>query len=253
MGKANAKITQRALSTLALTIFLAPVASAACRDFVNQGASYAVCEFDTRKSDVRLFLRDGQGEIYGGFSSLKSALENKGESLAFAMNAGMYGKDRAPVGLYIEGGKTLHPANARAGKGNFHMKPNGVFWVDGAKAGVTETGRFLALRLHPAYATQSGPLLVVGGRINPHIHDSGSSEKIRNGVCVAEGHLLRFAISNQPVTFHAFAHLFRERLQCPDALFLDGSISSLYAPSLGRNDMFRPMGPIVGVVENKNL
>jgi uncharacterized protein YigE (DUF2233 family) len=251
MGNANAKITPRALSTLALTIFWAPVASAACRDFVEQGASYAVCEFDARKSDARLFLRDGKGEIYGGFSSLKAALESKGESLAFAMNAGMYGEDRAPVGLYIQGGKTLHPANTQACKGNFHMKPNGVFWVDGAKAGVTETARFLALKFHPAYATQSGPLLVVGGRINSHIHDSGSSEKIRNGVCVAEGHFLRFAISNQPVTFHAFAHLFRERLQCPDALFLDGSISSLYAPSLGRHDMFRPMGPIVGVVETK--
>jgi uncharacterized protein YigE (DUF2233 family) len=66
---------------------------------------------------------------------------------------------------------------------------------------------------------------------------------------VAEGHIVRFAISNQPVTFHQFARLFRDRLRCPDALFLAGSISALYATSVSRHDRFRPMGLIVGVVE----
>jgi uncharacterized protein YigE (DUF2233 family) len=127
-----------------------------------------------------------------------------------------------------------------------------VFWVDGVRAGVTETSRFLKQGLHPDFATQSGPMLVIGGRINPHIHDRGTSEKVRNGVCVSRGHIVHFAISNRPVTFHEFAHLFRERMKCADALFLDGSISSLYAPSLLRNDRFMPMGPIIGVVRKKD-
>ncbi|PPD02978.1 MAG: hypothetical protein CTY30_13040, partial [Methylocystis sp.] len=57
-----------------------------------------------------------------------------------------------------------------------------------------------------------------------------------------------------PVTFHEFALLFRDRLHCPDALFLDGgSASGLYAPSLSRHDRFIPaMGPILGVVEKAN-
>jgi uncharacterized protein YigE (DUF2233 family) len=232
---------------------VAPLAAGAapCQDMDEAGASYTVCEFDARRSTIRLFLRDAKGEIFGGFSPVEAALGEKGETLAFAMNAGMYGEDREPVGLYIEAGKTLRPANTHSGVGNFHMKPNGVFWIDGARAGVSETTRFLKSGLRPAYATQSGPLLVGAGRINPRIHDSGASEKIRNGVGVADGHIVRFVISNQPVTFHEFAHLFRERLHCPDALFLDGSISSLYAPSLSRHDRFRPMGPIVGVVEKK--
>jgi uncharacterized protein YigE (DUF2233 family) len=238
--------------TLLAAFFLAasPVASAAaaCRDFAEAGASYSICEFDARKSDVRLFLNDSKGAVYGSFSALESALKARGENLIFATNAGMYDENRQPVGLYIESGKTIHAANTRAGFGNFHMKPNGVFWIDDKRAGVTETSRFLASRLHPAYATQSGPLLVSGGRINPHIHDSGSSEKIRNGVCVTEGRFIRFVISNQAVTFHAFAHLFRERLRCADALFLDGAISSFYAPQLDRHDRFRPLGPIIGVV-----
>ncbi|QGM45549.1 phosphodiester glycosidase family protein [Methylocystis heyeri] len=246
IGRSN---PQKLFLALVLAVLWGVPAAAACRDFEEGAASYAICEFDARKSDIRLFLEDSKGVVLGSFSALESALNAKGEALAFAMNAGMYDQNREPIGLFIQRGQIVHPANTRPGAGNFHMKPNGVFWIDDGKAGVTETGRFLSSRLHPAYATQSGPLLVSGGRINPHIHDSGSSEKIRNGVCVAEGRFVRFVISNQPVTFHAFAHLFRERLQCADALFLDGSISSLYAPELGRRDRFMPMGPIVGVVK----
>jgi uncharacterized protein YigE (DUF2233 family) len=225
-------------------------AASPCAEIEDAGAAYTVCDFDARKASIRLFLRDAKGAAYGGFSPLAGDLAAKGETLVFAMNAGMYGEDFSPVGLYVEGGETRRAANTAAGEGNFHMKPNGVFWIDDARAGVTETGRFLKSRAHPAYATQSGPMLVVGGRINPRIHDNGTSEKFRNGVGVSGGHVVRFAISNRPVTFHQFAHLFRERLKCPDALFLDGgSASALYAPSIGRHDRFHPMGPLVGVVE----
>ncbi len=224
---------------------------APCADIQNDGASYSVCEFDARKARIKLFLRGEGGENLGGFSSLVGHVSHQGETLAFAMNAGMYGEDRAPVGLYIENGQILTGANLRGGAGNFHLKPNGVFWIDGARAGVSETKRFAKSRAHPAFATQSGPMLVIGGRIHPRIHEDGQSEKYRNGVGVAQGHVVRFAISNQPVTFHQFANLFRDRLHCPDALFLDGgSASALYAPSLARHDRFAPtMGPMVGVVE----
>jgi uncharacterized protein YigE (DUF2233 family) len=241
------------IPSLAMTVLLqAPGAAAAspCADVTQDGASYTVCEFDARQSSIRLFLRDARDETYGACSRLADDLSAKGEKLVFAMNAGMYDEDFSPVGLYVEAGKMSHAANTANGAGNFHMKPNGVFWVDGARAGVTETRGFLKSRGHPAYATQSGPMLLIGGRVNSHIHGTGSSEKFRNGVGVAEGHLVRFAISNQPVTFHQFAALFRSRLKCPDALFLDGgSASALYAPSITRHDRFHPMGPLVGVVE----
>lgn len=60
-----------------------------------------------------------------------------------------------------------------------------------------------------------------------------------------------FAISEGGVTFHEFARLFRDRFKCANALFLDGSISALYSAQLNRNDGWRPMGPIVGLVEKK--
>jgi uncharacterized protein YigE (DUF2233 family) len=234
-----------------LALFAAAPAAAACRDIDAAGASYALCDIDARAANLRLFLKNPQGEVYGSFSAIDAALAKSGERLAFATNGGMYDENLLPIGLYVENGETLHPANMRAGAGNFHMKPNGVFFVDGGQAGVVETARFRAGGRHVAFATQSGPMLLVGGRLNPHIHESGSSEKIRNGVCVTGGHLVHFAISNQPVTFHAFAHLFKDRLGCADALFLDGSISSLYAPDLARHDRFRPMGPIIGVAVKK--
>lgn len=246
-------IVIRAFLSLILCLLLASGAGAAgpCEDIEDGGASYTVCVFDARAASLRLFLRDAKGEIIGGFSRLSEVLAERGERLALAMNGGMYREDYSPVGLYVEGGKLVTRANTRPGRGNFHVKPNGVFWIDGARVGITETARFLSSNTHPAYATQSGPMLVVGGRINPRIHESGTSKKIRNGVGVADARIVRFAISNQPVTFHQFAHLFRDRLHCRDALFLDGSTSALYAPSISRHDRLRPMGPIIGVVEKK--
>ena len=64
-----------------------------------------------------------------------------------------------------------------------------------------------------------------------------------------DGETVYFAISDGAVTFHEFASLFRDRLDAPNALFLDGQVSRLYAPMIGRNEPGLDMGPIVGVVE----
>ena len=173
---------------------------------------------------------------YANFAALAAALSARGRKLRFAMNAGMFGDDFAPVGLYVENGKRLRRADTRAGPTNFHLLPNGVFWVGDGVAGVEETSRFLADAPAAKFATQSGPMLVIDGHIHPKILPTGASQKVRNGVCVRDGVTAIFAISDEPVTFHAFARLFRDGLGCANALFLDGSVSSLYAPELGRDD-----------------
>jgi uncharacterized protein YigE (DUF2233 family) len=38
------------------------------------------------------------------------------------------------------------------------------------------------------------------------------------------------------------------RLGCRNALFLDGTVSSLYAPNLNRSDISRPLGPLAGAM-----
>jgi uncharacterized protein YigE (DUF2233 family) len=206
-----------------------------------------VCEFDVRRDDLRLYLNDGSGHPYGGFAALARNLKARGRTLRFAMNAGMFEEDLSPVGLYVEDGKRRHRVDLRDGETNFHMKPNGVFWIGDRIAGVAETSVYLASRPAARYATQSGPMLVIDGAIHPRISPTGESEKVRNGVCVRDGTDVRFAISDAPVTFHAFALLFKDVLKCDNALFLDGSVSSLYAPELQRDDELTPLGPIVGV------
>jgi uncharacterized protein YigE (DUF2233 family) len=224
--------------------------SGPCNAISEAGQRYTICTFDVRRARLRLFLAGTDGKPYSNFAAIAEALKSRGDSLTFAMNAGMFGTDYRPVGLYVEGGRQLKPANTRAGSGNFHLKPNGIFYFDARHAGIMETSRYLETHLHPEYATQSGPMLVIDGALHPKIEVSGTSQKIRNGVGVREGHIVVFAISDDPVTFYQFATLFRDRLNCPNALFLDGSVSSLYAPSVGRDDALLPLGPIIGVVNN---
>jgi uncharacterized protein YigE (DUF2233 family) len=224
-------------------------ASAACQQRTWEEKAYLVCAYP-RGADIRTFFADPEGEPFGTFTSLSESLAARGEKLLFAMNGGMYHPDYKPVGLYIEGGVQQKSANQRAGAGNFGMKPNGVFYVlRNGETGVMETGRFIGRRLPVAYATQSGPMLVIDGKLHPRIREDGTSRKIRNGVAVCDDGQTRFAISNEPVTFFEFATLFSDALACSNALYLDGTISAVYAPSVGRHDRWRPMGPIVAVVE----
>jgi len=243
---------RRRAGALALLIVLAlaaagALASAPCAPREFDGASYTICSFDARRDEIRLYWKDSAGKPYASLAALAQALNARGRALRFAMNAGMFEADLSPVGLYVEDGKREHRADTREGASNFHLKPNGIFWVGGGAAGVMETSRYLADPPPARFATQSGPMLVIDGRIHPKILPTGTSEKIRNGVCVREGTTAIFAISAAPVTFYAFALLFRDALRCADALFLDGSVSSLYAPELGRDDELSPLGPIVGV------
>jgi len=228
-------------------VFGAKPAEAACAPKSFDGAKFTVCAFDPRHDDIRLFLGGPDGKPYGSLAALATALKANGERLMFAMNAGMFEQDQSPVGLYVENRRKLHAADTRAGPSNFHLKPNGVFWVGDGVAGVTETARFLADPPAARYATQAGPMLVVDGKIHPKIKPDGASEKIRNGVGACGGAVV-FAIADEPVNFDRFARLFRDGLSCPNALFLDGSVSSLYAPELNRDDELTPIGPIVGVV-----
>jgi len=227
------------------------LAACAAKDF--DSAKFTVCTFDPRRDDIRLFLSGADGKPYGSLAALAAALKAKGERLMFAMNAGMFTQDQSPVGLYVENRRKLHEVDTRGGATNFHLKPNGVFWVGDGVAGVTETSRYLANPPAARYATQSGPMLVVDGRIHPKIKPNGTSLKIRNGVGACDRGAVVFAIADEPVTFDAFARLFRDGLGCQNALFLDGSVSSLYAPDLNRDDEIGPIGPIAGVVQPETM
>jgi uncharacterized protein YigE (DUF2233 family) len=134
--------------------------------------------------------------------------------------------------------------------GNFGLRPNGVFCVaEGGDFRVVESRAFAADPPACRHATQSGPMLVIGGALQPRFLEGSDSTYVRNGVGVSpDGQRAWFAISDGAVNFHRFARFFRDGLGARDALYLDGSISRLYAPELGRDDFGLPMGPIVGLV-----
>lgn len=217
----------------------------ACRSLVHEGARYTICPVDLRRADIRMAWKRPDGMPYGSVAAVAEAL--RGQKLLFATNAGMYREDTTPVGLYVERGRTLTRANTAAGAGNFHLKPNGVFWIGRGRAGIEETSRFLRDKPSADYATQSGPMLVIGGKIHPRITEEGPSRKRRNGVGLVDPLHAVFAISDEPVSFGAFARLFRDALGCPDALFLDGSISALAIPGAVRLETLLPAGPIIGI------
>jgi uncharacterized protein YigE (DUF2233 family) len=218
-----------------------------CRPMTHEGNGYVVCAVDLRRYELKLFWKAPDGEAYASFDRLTQTERG----LVFAMNAGMYHKDWSPVGLYVESGHELKRANTANGPGNFHMKPNGVFYATADRAGVLETGRFLRQKPRAEIATQSGPMLVIDGKIHPKISEDGVSRKMRNGVGVRDPHTAIFAISDGPVTFGEFARLFKDGLGTPNALFLDGSVSSLHDPARNRSDARWPMGPIIGAVEKR--
>ena len=221
-------------------------AEAACRDILFEAVSYTVCEVSAQE-DLRLFHAGPEG-AFGSFVAVDAALSAQGLRLDFAMNAGMFHHDLAPAGLYIENGVETAPLVTQAGPGNFGLLPNGVFCIgDGFR--VIESLTYQAEAPACRYATQSGPMLVIDGALHPKFLADSDSVYLRNGVGVsADGERAVFAISNAAVNFHSFARLFRDGLGLPEALYLDGSISRLYAPALQRHDGGFPMGPIVGVV-----
>jgi len=221
-----------------------------CRSMEYERSAYAICEVDLRKHTVRLYWKRSDGTPYAYLSALPRTLEGDVGRLLFATNAGMFDPALKPVGLYVEQGRELVHVNTLSGHGNFHLKPNGVFFIFGDKAAVAETGAFLKQRPRPDLATQSGPMLVMNGRVHPRFDKRSTSLKARNGVGVRPDGKVLFAISQGEVSFDAFARLFRDALKCPNALFLDGgSASNLYAPTLNRLGNIVSLGPMLAVFE----
>jgi uncharacterized protein YigE (DUF2233 family) len=222
-----------------------------CSPLSHEGNEYSVCRIDLRETRLELFNLDGQGAPFRNFTALADTLSQEDKELAFAMNAGMFDEGLKPIGLYIEDGTQAKKLNRRDGYGNFHVKPNGVFYITGNRVGVAATDVYVKLNETPDFATQSGPMLVIDGKIHPKFSPGGASYKMRNGVGVLDAHTAIFVISENAVNFHDFALLFRDGLKCANALFFDGTVSSLYSPELGRNDGFAALGPIVGAVKVK--
>jgi len=241
-------MSARIWTTSALIACAAPAAAVDCRDITHLEQSFTVCKVDVTADTLTLHHSDASGDVIGGFSALAALRSDK--TLTFAMNAGMYHDDRRPVGLYVEDGTQTAPLVTQAGPGNFGLLPNGVLCLTDSTAHVYETLSYAAQNPSCRDATQSGPMLVINGALHPRFIPGGISKHIRNGVGTsADGTTVHFAISNETVNFHDFGTLFRDVLQTPNALYFDGNISRLYAPSINRDDFGFQLGPMIAVFE----
>ncbi len=181
-------------------------------------------------NQVELYWKDDDGKTFRQFSTLQKYLQSRGRSISFLMNGGLFEEDGSPCGLLVIGGKTLRPLNMKDGRGNFYLKPNGVFYIDAGGAQVVSSDDYLHKEPKARLAVQSGPLLLEEGRIHPAFNKNSTNELHRNGVGVRKDGKVVFAITEfdqkKRVTLHQFAEFFRAQ-ECDSALFLDGDLSGM--------------------------
>jgi uncharacterized protein YigE (DUF2233 family) len=221
-----------------------------CSGATFEGTPLTHCIADPAANTIRVALGPS-GKPFRSLSELAVALGDKAGNVAFAMNGGMFDEAGSPIGYYVENGKRGHVLNRNEGWGNFHLQPNGVFFGTGSKWEVRTSQDFAAHVLRrPQFGTQSGPMLVIAGKLHPRIDPDGPSQKLRNAVGVDREGRAHFVISEAPISFGKLARYFRDVLHTPNALFLDGSVSSLWDPHMHRVDGGPPLGPLI-VVEKR--
>jgi uncharacterized protein YigE (DUF2233 family) len=234
------------------SLLLTPLAAAEghaeqCRKMSAEGADYLVCQFDVRQFSIELFWKDRDGDPYRSLSNLEQSLRGTGRAPVLTMNAGMFHPDLSPVGLYVEHGSELKTISVGDTYGNFGLQPNGVFYVKGGTAGVMTTAAYRGAGIKPDFATQSGPMLVIDGAIHPKFSPTSTSHYTRNGVGICGDGSVAFVISYDPVTLFEFAQLFQKNLGCRNALYLDGSVASMRAPSVDSVSTLASLGPMIAV------
>lgn len=220
-------------------------ADSACRKVTFEEVPLTHCTADPAKHRITMANLGADKQPFGSLSAFAASVDPA--SIAFAVNGGMYGDDLKPIGYYVEGGERLKELDRGDGEGNFYMKPNGVFFGTGGSWRVLGSNTFFeTVGDRPEFGTQSGPLLLVDGKLHPEIQDDGPSKAIRNGVAVDASGKAHFVISDAPVSFGQLARYFRDVVKVGNALYLDGQVSSLWDPASERLDKGR-VGPIIVV------
>ncbi len=230
----------------ALLVFTAVACAGSAKRIHYRGVSYDVYIAHPRKDSIEFFWKDRDGEPFMSFDAVRRWLRARNRRLVFATNGGIFEWGLRPLGLYIERHQLKVKPNYRKGRGNFYLQPNGVFYI-GRRAGVMTMRAYRKFRPDARFATQSGPMLVLNGRIHPVFRRRSDSRYIRNGVGIDRHGRIVFAISNRPVNFYTFASLFKHRLKCINALYLDGNISRMYLPQKKRHDLGGSFAVIIAV------
>lgn len=243
MVKSNLKI----LSILLLVIAWGVLSSG--RPFADE-EKFIDYRIDLKKQNLKFYWKNNRNEPFRSLKNLKDWLDSSGQKLVFATNGGMYKTDNSPLGLFIQDSKVVTRLNTASGNGNFHLKPNGVFYITtDNKAVICKTENFKN-DSKIKYATQSGPLLVIEGQIHRAFKQGSTNLNIRNGVGLLPNGELLFVMSKTEVNFYDFADYFI-KAGCKNALYLDGFVSRTYLPAKNWIQTDGDFGVIIGETEIK--
>lgn len=216
--------------------------------FTHNNNTYDCYFVNLKNSEIKFYWKHENKPIRS-IKKLEEVIDKDKKSLVFATNAGMYLSDQSPQGLFIQNGKTLVQLDKKKEEyGNFYMQPNGVFSIDSNNIGkILTTDDFIPDGVK--FATQSGPIVLLNGVINQKFVKNAPSLNIRSGVGIIDSNNIVFVISNQKINFYDFASIFKEKLNCSDAIYLDGAISEMFLPELSRFQNGGDFGPIIGIVK----
>jgi uncharacterized protein YigE (DUF2233 family) len=211
-------------------------------------ANYVSFIADLKKHHVTMHWKDKSNKPFGSLQRLRSHFSGQKKELLLAMNGGMYHDNRNPVGLYIENSKTISALNTAKGEGNFFLQPNGVFYInDNKRAFVRSTPEFKT-DSSIVFATQSGPMLVINGKIHPQFQEHSKNLNIRNGIGVMPDGRILMAMSKKEVNLYTFASYFLKK-GCQNALYLDGHVSRAYCPEQKWEQLDGEFGVMIAVTK----
>lgn len=196
----------------------------------NNDVDYITFTSNPKSESIQLFWKENNQKLFGSIQNLNSYLETNNKEVLFITNGGMYKKDQSPQGLFIQNKITKSPIDTSTAKGNFYLKPNGVFYLTTSKeAFVVKTEDFKSSK-DIEFATQSGPMLVIDGKIHSAFNQNSTNLNIRNGVGILPNNQVLFVLSKKEVNLFEFAAFFKNK-GCKNALYLDGFVSRAYYPN----------------------
>lgn len=241
-GEASAKATPTSAPPKA--------AQSDCRRVTFGSVPLTHCVADPARHTIRTALDAPDGDPARSLAVLQDMQAEPGK-VAFATNGGMFDDNGRPIGYYVENGERRKTLNRNQGGGNFHLLPNGVFYGSARRWAVKTTEAFAeSVTKRPEFGTQSGPMLVIAGKLHPRISEDGPSHYVRNAVGVDSEGRAHFVISEAPLSLGKLARYYRDVLEVPNALYLDGNVSALWDPAVGRIDSSSSLGPLI-VVEKR--
>lgn len=202
-----------------------------------------------KTESIQLYWKDDNQKPFGSIQHLNQYLLKNNKEVLFITNGGMYKKDQSPQGLFIQNAITKSPLDTSNAYGNFYLKPNGVFYLTSSKeAFVVKTEDFKASN-NIEFATQSGPMLVIDGKIHTAFNKNSTNLNIRNGVGILPNNQVLFVLSKKEVNLYEFAEFFKNK-GCKNALYLDGFVSRAYCPQEKWTQTDGNFGVMIAITKN---